>query len=195
MEIVLIIISAIIIQHILNITSDKIDYEYSSTNKILAIGINVSLWLISFMNFGNSATFWVIAISESILISSSFIDLRYKEIPDSYNFLLAVLGVIFIFIYKPYYQELLLGGVIAFSLFFVIMIFTGAMGGGDVKMAGALGLFMGTMLISRFIVYSFMFGALVGAFLLVSKKMKKDDVFPFGPCIAISAIYIFINLL
>ena len=88
-----------------------------------------------------------------------------------------------------------MGGVIAFALFFVISVFTGAMGMGDVKMAGAIGLFLGTMLISKFIVCSFLMGATVGSVLLISKKKERKDNFPFGPCIAVSAIYLFITLL
>lgn len=194
MEYILVLLSSIIFQYVLNVVSDKIDYEYSKKNKLIAIFINLILWMYSYNKFGLTANFWIISIVESFLISSSLIDLRYKEIPDSYNLAVGLLGGIFIYMYNPYYQELLLGGIIAFALFFTISVFTGAMGMGDVKMAGAVGLFMGTMLISKFIVYSFLIGAMVGLFLLISKKKERKDNFPFGPCIAMSAIYLFITL-
>jgi leader peptidase (prepilin peptidase)/N-methyltransferase len=192
MEYIFVLVLALVSQIGLNFVSDKIGYGYRSLHKYLAIGINGVAWILLFERFSWSPTFVVLGLATSILLSSSFIDLKYQEIPDSYNVAVAVLGGVFVFLYQDYYQQLLLGGLIAFLLFLAIMVLTGAMGGGDVKLAGALGLFMGTGLVMKFIMYSFFSGALVAILLLLLKKKGKSDVFPFGPSIAFSGIYLFI---
>lgn len=191
MDYLLVVLIAFATQFSLNFISDKIDYQYSSLHKWIAIGLNSGVWLVFFSKFGWSPTFAVLALATSILLASSFIDLKYQEIPNSYNLAIAVLGGVFIYLYSDFYQELLLGGLIAFMLFLVIMVLTGAMGGGDVKMAGALGLFMGTAVVTKFIMYAFFSGALIAVILLLLKKKGKEDVFPFGPSIAFSGIYMF----
>lgn len=195
MDYLLVVSIAIITQVLLNIISDKIGYACSSLSKWISIAINIAIWLVLFERFDWSPTLVVVGIASSLLLASSIIDLKYQEIPNSYNLGVALMGGGFIFIYKDYYDQLLLGGVIAFMLFLVVMILTGAMGGGDVKMAGAIGLFVGTGLITKFILYSFMSGALIGVVLLLLKKKGKNDVFPFGPCIAFSGIYLFMFLI
>ncbi|WCK57671.1 A24 family peptidase (plasmid) [Aneurinibacillus sp. Ricciae_BoGa-3] len=194
MDYLYVIVVAILAQFLLNVVSTKIKYPYSLVYKITAIIVNATAWSFTYHKFGLTPTFAVLAVAETFLIASSFIDLTYKEIPNSYNLIVALLGGGFIFIYKDFYQQLLLGGIIAFVLFLVIMMLTGAMGGGDVKMAGAVGLFMGTGLIMKFIVYSFFSGAIIAILLLLFKKKRKSDFFPFGPCIALSSIYLFIFL-
>jgi len=136
-------------------------------------------------------TLIVLALASSILIEASMIDLEYQEIPNSYNAMVAILGGAFIWQYSAFYQDLLLSGVIAFVVFFVIMMLTGAMGGGDVKMAGAIGLFMPLGLVQNFIFYAFLIGSIIAIALLVLRIKKKDDVFPFGPAIALAGIWMF----
>ena len=73
-----------------------------------------------------------------------------------------------------------------------------AMGLGDVKLMGALGLFFGlnsTILIS---VLSFLLGAIISIGLMIAKKGKTDQYIPFGPFIVLSAlitIYVPFNIL
>ncbi|PLS15033.1 hypothetical protein CVD28_24445 [Bacillus sp. M6-12] len=192
MDILYIVLIAVISQFGMNIVSDKIGYQYSPLYKWLAIVANTGIWILLFQKLGWSPTLGVVGLASTILLTSSFIDLKYQEIPNSYNLAVALLGGGFIYIYQDYYEQLLLGGVIAFLLFLMVMIFTGAMGGGDVKMAGGIGLFTGTFFVSKFIVYAFFSGAIIAVLLLIFKRKSKNDVFPFGPCIALSGIYMFI---
>jgi leader peptidase (prepilin peptidase) / N-methyltransferase len=189
-----VVLLAVMTQVALNVASQEIHYEYGSTSKWMAILATTGVWILTFQRFGWTPTFGILALAESFLITSSVIDLKYKEIPNSYNLIVALLGGGFIYLYRDFYEQLLLGGVIAFSLFLIIMVLTGAMGGGDVKMAGAIGLFMGTGLVMKFITYAFFLGAIIAVTLLILKKKDKTDVFPFGPCIALSGIYMFIFL-
>ena len=61
-----------------------------------------------------------------------------------------------------------------------------AMGFGDVKLMGALGLFFGLSNIIIITLVSFLIGAILSIVLLVSKIKKTDEYIPFGPFIVIA---------
>ena len=60
------------------------------------------------------------------------------------------------------------------------------MGFGDVKLMGALGLLFGFQNIIAIAVMSFLIGAILSIFLLVTKIKKIDEYIPFGPFIVIA---------
>ena len=62
-----------------------------------------------------------------------------------------------------------------------------AMGFGDVKLMGALGLFFGQYNIIAVTLVSFLIGAILSIILLVSKIKKSDEYIPFGPFIVIAS--------
>lgn len=62
-----------------------------------------------------------------------------------------------------------------------------AMGLGDVKLMGALGLYFGLANIIIISLVSFLVGAILSIFLLVTKIKKTDEYIPFGPFIVIGA--------
>ena len=61
-----------------------------------------------------------------------------------------------------------------------------AMGFGDVKLMGALGLLFGFQNIIAIAVMSFLIGAILSIFLLVTKIKKMDEYIPFGPFIILA---------
>lgn len=86
----------------------------------------------------------------------------------------------------------LLGMLVGGGIFLLITLIGGliagkeAMGFGDVKLMGALGLFFGwpNMIIISLI--SFLIGAILSILLLVTKKKKTSEYIPFGPFIVIA---------
>ena len=60
-----------------------------------------------------------------------------------------------------------------------------AMGLGDVKLMGALGLYFGLTNIIIISLLSFLIGAILSIFLLITKIKKSDEYIPFGPFIVI----------
>lgn len=62
-----------------------------------------------------------------------------------------------------------------------------AMGFGDVKLMGAIGLFFGLSNIIIITLLSFLIGAILSIFLLLSKIRKTDEYIPFGPFIVIAS--------
>jgi prepilin signal peptidase PulO-like enzyme (type II secretory pathway) len=119
---------------------------------------------------------------------------------DSLNVCLLFLGIL----YRLLFQEsivdgflgLLLGalfpGIIAW-IFFKLKNQMG-MGGGDIKLYGALGMFLGPYDIFLTIFYSSLLGIVFFLLGLLFKKIKKDDPLPFGPSILIVAfVQIFLS--
>ena len=62
-----------------------------------------------------------------------------------------------------------------------------AMGLGDVKLMGALGLYFGWTNIIIVSLISFLIGAVLSIILLIIKIKKTDEYIPFGPFIALGA--------
>ncbi len=113
---------------------------------------NMLAWLGSVWLFWDvSIVFTVItALASTLLICVFFIDLDHMLIFDRFNVMLLILGVLAVF-FDPYYDWLshLIGGVAGFAVFYGLhaLFYYGfkkeALGGGDIKLAGAVGLLLG----------------------------------------------------
>ena len=62
------------------------------------------------------------------------------------------------------------------------------MGGGDVKLMGMIGLFLGWKLTALSILLSIYAGGLIGGLLLLLKIKKRGDAIPYGPFIAVGTL-------
>jgi len=95
-------------------------------------------------------------------------------------------------------QSALVGGAIAFVLFFVMALVgnaifgSGALGGGDVKLAALVGLITGFPLVIEALTLTLLIGALVSLILLVTGVRGLRDHIPYGQFLIIGA---FITLL
>jgi prepilin signal peptidase PulO-like enzyme (type II secretory pathway) len=116
-------------------------------------------------------------------------DIKYFKIPNILVLLIFVISGINVLLSE---NELiyLIGLFIGFGLFyFLYLLFPKGIGFGDVKLAGAIGLFLGFKLTILAILLSFFSGAIVGLFLIaIGKKTMKDPI-PFGPFLAFGAIF------
>lgn len=79
----------------------------------------------------------------------------------------------------------LLGGALGFLTFLVISLVTRGMGGGDVKLAGMCGLYLGPTLTILAIFVTFVSGGLIAGLLLLMGKAKAKSHIPYGPFIAL----------
>ena len=64
----------------------------------------------------------------------------------------------------------------------------GALGFGDVKLMGALGLFFGWLNMILISVMAFLFAAIVSIIILISRKKKMNEYIPFGPFIVVASM-------
>ena len=134
-----------------------------------------------------------------MLVSIIFIDGKHRIIPNRLNLTMFEIGIVLAFIVGVYNfnmaKDMFLGMIVGGGIFLVITIlgsiFYGkeAMGLGDVKLMGALGLYFGVNTIIAISVLSFFIGAFASIIILIARNIKnnKDDPYiPFGPFIVIA---------
>lgn len=132
-----------------------------------------------------------------MLLSAFIIDYKLQIIPNRLNLTIFEVGIIFTFLYGlsdvAITINMLLGMIVGGGIFLLITLIGGlfygkeAMGFGDVKLMGALGLFFGFSNIIIITLVSFLIGAILSIILLVTKIKKSDEYIPFGPFIVIAA--------
>ena len=137
-----------------------------------------------------------------MLISSFVIDLRLQIIPNRLTLTIFEWGLIFTFLSVilnvntgiSIFINNMLGMLAGAGIFLLITLIGGAiagkeaMGFGDVKLMGALGLFFGWINIILISVMAFLFAAIVSVGILISRKKKINEYIPFGPFIVVGAM-------
>lgn len=132
-----------------------------------------------------------------MLLSVVVIDYKLQIIPNRLNLTMFEIGLIFAFLYGlsnvAISINMLLGMLAGGGIFLIITLLGGlvygkeAMGLGDVKLMGALGLYFGLTNIIIVSLVSFLICAVISIFLLLTKIKKTDEYIPFGPFIVIGA--------
>lgn len=141
-----------------------------------------------------------------MLLSAFVVDYKIQIIPNRLNLTMFEIGLVFVFIYGminlSISMDMLLGMITGGGIFLLITLIGGliagkeAMGLGDVKLMGALGLYFGFASTIAISVMSFLIGAIVSILLMIIKKNKMDSYIPFGPfivCAAIISIFVPFN--
>ena len=135
-----------------------------------------------------------------MLLLTFFIDLKLRIIPNRLTMFMFELGLIFTFIYGfgniNIFKDMLLGMLAGGGIFLSITLLGGliagkeAMGLGDVKFMGALGLYLGTSTTVEVTFLAFLLAAVISIFVIIVRKITKntDDLIPFGPFLALSAL-------
>ena len=131
-----------------------------------------------------------------MLLSVFIIDYKQQIIPNRLNLTIFEVGIVFAFLYGlsdvAITINMLLGMLLGGGIFLLITLVGGlfygkeAMGFGDVKLMGALGLFFGVSNIIAITLMSFLIGAILSIILLVSKIRKSNEYIPFGPFIVLA---------
>lgn len=133
-----------------------------------------------------------------MLLSAFVIDYNLQIIPNRLNLTMFEVGLLLTFVYGianiNIATDMLLGMVTGAGIFLLITLIGGliagkeAMGFGDVKLMGALGLYFGFSGIIVISLIAFLLGAIISIILIATKKKKTDEYIPFGPFIVLSAI-------
>ena len=132
-----------------------------------------------------------------MLISVFIIDYKLKIIPNRLTLTMFELGLVFTFLYGlsnvAISINMILGLIAGSGIFLLITLLGGiaygkeAMGLGDVKLMGALGLFFGLSNIIVIALVSFLVGAIISIILLATKRKSATEYIPFGPFIVLAA--------
>ncbi|MEW6409594.1 MAG: prepilin peptidase [Nitrospirota bacterium] len=125
----------------------------------------------------------------SALIVITFIDLKHWIIPDRITLPGIAVGLVTASTILPVgFKSSIIGAVLGGTLFYLIAVFSGGMGGGDVKLITMIGAFLGWkgMLITIFV--GSLIGAVVGISLMIFKGFGRKSPIPFGPFLSLGAI-------
>lgn len=141
------------------------------------------------------------AVLTPMLISVFMIDYKHQIIPNRLNLTIFETGLAFAFLEGISNLSVgltlgidrFLGMIVGGGIFLLITLIGGliagkeAMGFGDVKLMGALGLFFGWVNIIIISLIAFLLGAIISIILLITKIKKTHEYIPFGPFIVIGA--------
>ena len=180
------------------ITEYKMHFKPNYILMLLTAAIYVSLIYVYGIQDTLIANFDLIKfmILTPMLLSAFVIDYRLQIIPNRLNLTIFEIGIIFAFLYGlsdvAITINMLLGMLAGGGIFLLITLLGGlfygkeAMGFGDVKLMGALGLYFGLSNIIIITLVSFLIGAILSIILLLTKIKKSDEYIPFGPFIVIA---------
>jgi len=162
--------------------------------------------------FGGLIDFLTYALFGAALIAVFFIDLEHYIIPDELSLFGIIIGIVHdgiglaIGTRHPYWVPLpwagtrlpipqsIIGAVACGGIFVGIAIFSyylfkkEGMGGGDIKLAAAIGAVLGlwSALVSFFIAVAL--GSIIGLMLILAGRKTRRDYVPFGPMMVIGAL-------
>ena len=156
--------------------------------------LNMLMWLACVLIFYNTGIIYSVLamLTCSVLICVFFIDLENMIIPDRFHIILLCLGITgFFFDTSPFAGikhpfSNLLGGVVGFAVFWGIAVIgekilgKEAMGGGDIKLCGVMGLFLGWQ---RFLL-SILLASVSACVVIFISKIKSSEEgreYPFAP--------------
>ncbi len=145
--------------------------------------------VVSYLFFGVGPEGLLALVFLSLLLILSAIDLEHFLLPDSIvGFGVAVGLPLAMVVWWPQWFDPLGGFLVGGGLFLLIAVVSrGGMGGGDIKMAAMIGLYLGwKMALLSFLAAFIVGGALGSIFLLLGIKGRKDHL-PFGPMLAVGA--------
>lgn len=162
--------------------------------------INAIIYIILLFVCGWSLDLIKYLIISPLLISAFVIDYKEQIIPNRLTLTLFEVGLLFAFIEGTFnlsfLLDKLLGLAIGGGIFLIITLIGGliagkeAMGFGDVKLMGALGIIFGAYNIVIISILSFLLAAIISIILIVSKKKKANEYIPFGPFIVIATFLV-----
>ncbi len=173
-------------------------YLKTTKPKYIYMTITALLFIAILYLYGFTLQTLAYIILVPMLICALVIDYKLKIIPNRLNLTIFEVGLAYTFIEGivniNIAIDMLLGMIVGAGIFLFITLVGGliagkeAMGFGDVKLMGALGLFFGWRTIIIISLIAFLLGAIIGVALMLAKRKKGDEYIPFGPFIVIATI-------
>jgi leader peptidase (prepilin peptidase)/N-methyltransferase len=162
------------------------------------------LFAFSYWHYGFGWELAMVAFYCCLFIVLLIVDLEHGILPNKIVYpgmvvalVLAALGSICGFeprsvsapVFGLWIVDAAIGGSIGFVLLLIVaLISRGGMGGGDVKLAGLIGLVTGFPLVFVAMFLGVVSGGLVAGVLLLTKVKKRKETIPFGPFLALASV-------
>lgn len=168
---------------------EKIHWRYIITEFVNAVG-----WVLIIYFFGLTfqGAAGVFLFSLALVIAQ--IDLEHYLIPNSLVLILLITGFLYYFLEPdPGLLNRALGLAVGFVIPLILSYLSkGGMGGGDIKLMGAMGLWLGFPGILYSLFIAALTGSIAGILLIATGIKKRRDPIPFGPFLIIGFLCIFL---
>ncbi|HHU16666.1 MAG TPA: prepilin peptidase [Clostridiales bacterium] len=166
----------------------KISFVYPTVELL-----NALLYLAALYVYGLTLQALFIAILFSVLIIIAFIDFKHLIIPDGlvvFILILSIVNAVYMVIAhgEPWYTFVIGFFAASVPLFVLGLIYPDGMGGGDIKLMAAVGLFMGWKLILLSLFIGAIYGGIVSLFIIIGKKGSMKTAIPFGPMLSLGIV-------
>lgn len=161
---------------------------YVKREKYLKINYSIIIMSICFYNIYGMTPKWIkVSFLAIILYIISVIDLKYRVIPNRILMILFIFGVSFNLINNAITIRDMLSGffIISVPLFIISLILKNSIGGGDIKLMAVAGACLGFDNIIMAFFISSICSFIVLLILLAMKKIKSNDLIPYGPFLSI----------
>jgi leader peptidase (prepilin peptidase)/N-methyltransferase len=181
------VISYVVLRGRCRYCGEKISLRYPLIEFITGV-----LFLAIYIKYGLSFELIKFATFVALLIVISMIDFDTMDVYTSTTIFGIVTGILFtIFGYylNGNFMGYIIGALIGGGVISIIILLTKGMGWGDVEICGVCGLYLGIKLTIVTIFFSFIFGSIYGIALILTKKKGRKDQMPFGPFIAMAAVF------
>jgi leader peptidase (prepilin peptidase) / N-methyltransferase len=151
--------------------------------------LTAALFLIAVLEFGASVQAVAVCVLAAFLVVVTFVDLDHLLIHDSLVIPAAVIGLIFAIVERRLLSAIE-GGLVFAGLLGVLYLVTRGrgLGLGDVKMAGAIGLYLGYPVSFAAAIGAFVIGAVLAIPVLLAGSRGRREALPFGPFMVLSSL-------
>lgn len=172
-----------------HVCKGRISVQYPLVELITAV---LFVWL--YVYFGWTFRLLAYGLFHSLLLVISIIDLHHRIIPDELSLVGMVVGFLFSFLLKDIlWWESLLGILLGGGSFLLVAVIYEKMtkreglGGGDIKLLGMIGAWLGYKSVLVVILFSTALGSLIGVTIMVVQRGNLKMAIPFGPFLALAA--------
>jgi leader peptidase (prepilin peptidase)/N-methyltransferase len=154
-----------------------------------------ALFVIHGLVFGWDAILVPRLLFACAMVALFAIDLEHKLLPDAITLPGMVVGVVFSLFFPPGLFNSVLGVLLGYgSLWFIATAWKlvrsqQAMGGGDLKMLGMVGAYLGWKGVVVTFLLSFLIGGFVAGLLLAIRRVRLASEIPFGTFLAAAAVF------
>lgn len=154
------------------------------------------LWIACVWRFSDNLIYMIAAmLACSVMVCVAFVDLEHKIIPDRFQIALLVpaIAAIFTDTHTVWYDHLIGGGA-AFVVFLLLALVAGkilgreALGGGDIKLVGVLGLMLGWQKLLIMMIIASVAGSIVMLILKKRSEERESPETPFAPFLTAGAL-------
>lgn len=124
-----------------------------------------------------------------LLMLMTFTDFEQYMLFNAMTFPLAIFGAAYAW-QNSSLQENFLAAAVFGGIFFLFAVASkGSLGGGDIKLIAALGLWLGSENLLNVVLVGTIAGALAAVLMILLKKKDRKSYFAYGPYFTLSAIY------